>query len=250
MELGGSRWVVTGASAGIGEAIAKQAEARGAEVIGVARRDTVAVQADLTDPAQVEGLVDRIEADSGPIDVWVNNAGIENVGQFADATADDVRSIHQLNLLAPIGLCRQVIPKMHARGRGHVVNISSMAASGGFSGMSLYCSTKGGLSNFHRVLRTEMKGSPVDLTIVEIGPIPTDMLDRVYDHGPTERGFRRFRRLQLMPEIPRETVAKGVVDAVEHGRGAVRYPRRAVAFPAMTSTPQRIVELLTSFGGR
>lgn len=250
MELGGSRWVVTGASAGIGEAIANQARARGAEVIGVARRATVEVQADLSEPAHVEGLVDRIEADHGPIDVWVNNAGVEAVGAFADATADDVRTIHQLNLVSPIELCRQLIPKMVERERGHVVNVSSMASSAGFVGMSLYCSTKGGLSNFHRVLRTELKGSPIGLTIVEIGPIPTDMLDRVYDYPPTERGFRRLRRLQLMPEIPRETVAQGVVDAVEHGRATVRYPRRAIAFPAMTSTPQRILELLTVRGGR
>jgi len=250
MELGGSRWVVTGASAGIGEAIAKQAEARGAEVLGVARRDTVAVQADLADPSQVDGLIERIEAEHGPVDVWVNNAGVETVGAFAEATADDVRMIHQLNLLAPIELCRQIIPKMEARGRGHVVNVSSMASSAGFVGMSLYCSTKGGLSNFHRVLRTEMKGSPVGMTVVEVGPIPTDMLDRVYEYPPTERGFRRLRHLQLMPEIPRETVAKGVVDAVEDDKPTVRYPRRAVAFPWLTSTPQRFVELLTVGGGR
>lgn len=81
-----------------------------------------------------------------------------------------------------------------------------------------------------------MSGSPVGLTIVEIGPIPTDMLDRVYGDPPTERGFRCFRRLQLMPEVPRERVAHGVVEAVERGRRTVRHPRRAVMFPWLTST--------------
>lgn len=255
MQIEGMTWVVTGASAGIGEAIAAEAASRGARVIGVARRADVLgevmgriggapVQADLSDRDTVAGLVDRIEADHGPIDVWVNNAGIDLVGSLAEATASDVYSIHELNLMTPIELCRQVIPRMEDRRRGHVVNVSSMASSAGFSGMSLYCSTKGGLSNFHRVLRTEMKGSSVSSTIVEIGPIPTDMLERVYEHPPTERGFRRLRRLQLMPEIEREVVAKGVVDAVERGRQTVRFPRRAVLFPALTSTPQRIVELL------
>lgn len=249
MEISGSTWVVTGASAGIGEAIAGLARSRGANVVGVARRQGVEVQADLSDPAVVDGLLDRIEAEHGPVDVLVNNAGIETVGRFQDASADDVRTIHQLNLLTPIELCRQAIPRMEGRRRGHVVNVSSMASSAAFTGMSLYASTKAGLSNFHRVLRTELRGSPVGLIIVEIGPIPTDMLDRVYEHPPTERGFRRLRHFQLMPETPRETVAKGVVDAVEHGRRAVRYPRRAMAFPMITSTPQRIVELLTIRGG-
>jgi short-subunit dehydrogenase len=245
MELGGSRWVVTGASAGIGEAIANQAEARGAEVIGVARRDTVHVQADLSDPGQVDGLADRIEAEFGPIDVWVNNAGHETASMLVDETADDIANVFQLNLVTPVELCRQVIPKMHKRGRGHVVNISSMASSASLVGMSVYGSTKSGLSSFHRTLRTEMKGSPVGLTVVEVGPVPTAMIDRLYGCPTTERGFRRLRRLQLMPEVPLETVARGVVDAVEKNRATVRYPRRSVAFPAMTSAPQRILELLT-----
>ena len=246
----GSTWVVTGSSAGIGAAIAAEARSRGATVIGVARRAGVEVQADLSDAAQLDGLVERIEAEHGPIDVWVNNAGIDAVGLFAGATADDVRAIHQVNLLTPIELCRQVIPGMVDRGRGHVVNVSSMASSAAFCGMTLYASTKAGLSSFHRVLRTEMRGSPIGLTVVEVGPIPTDMLDRVYECPPTERGFRRLRRLRLMPEVSRATVAKGVVDAVERGRPAVRSPRRAAAFPIITAFPQQVVELLTVRGGR
>ncbi len=245
MEINGTTWVVTGASAGIGEAIATEAHARGARVIGVARREGSDVRADLGDPAQVDGLVDRIEAEHGPVDVWVNNAGIETVGALVDASADDVRTIHQLNLLTPIELCRQVVPRMVERGRGHLVNVSSMASSAGFDGMSLYCSTKAGLSNFHRVLRKELDDTPIGTTVVEIGPIPTDMLDRVYAHPPTERGFRRLRRMQLMPEVPRERIAESVVDAVEKGRRTVRHPRRAAAFPWLTSTPQRVVDLLT-----
>jgi short-subunit dehydrogenase len=210
----------------------------------MARVDGIAVRADLSDRSEVAGLVERIEAEHGPVDVWVNNAGVETVGQLRDATAEDVSSIHELNLITPIELCRQVIPGMERRGRGHVVNVSSMASSAAFSGMSLYASTKAGLSNFHRVLRTEMKGSPVGVTIVEIGPIPTEMLDRVYAHPPTEHGFRRLRRMQLMPEIPRERVANGVVDAVEQGRDSVRYPKRAMVFPWLTSAPQRVVDVL------
>jgi hypothetical protein len=71
------------------------------------------------------------------------------------------------------------------------------------------------------------------------------MLARVYDHPPTERGFRRLRRLQLMPEIASHEVAEEVVDAVESGRASMRLPKRAAVFPWITSSPQRIVNVLT-----
>lgn len=256
MELQGRTVVVTGASRGIGEAIASAAVARGARVVGVARNAELlaatmerlggaAVAADLGDPAQVDELVARIEAAHGPVDVWVNNAGVDEVGLLTDATAERVRTIHQINLLAPIELCRQVIPGMAARGRGHVVNVSSMAGSAAFAGMSLYASTKGGLSNFHRVLRNEMKGSPVHSTLVELGPVPTDMLDHVKDVRPVEIMFRRMARLQLLPDVPRQRVAEQVVQAVERDRRYVRLPRRAALFPQLSAAPQKMVDLLS-----
>ncbi|MDJ0770717.1 MAG: SDR family oxidoreductase [Ilumatobacter sp.] len=245
MEIDGTTWVVTGASAGIGEAITHEARRRGVTVIGVARREGVEVRADLADPEVVEGLVERIEEEHGPIDVWVNNAGVDARGPFLDASADDVRAIQQINLATPIELCRQVIPRMVRRNGGHVVNVSSMASVAAFPGIVLYGSTKAGLSAFHRVLRTELGRSPVGLTIVEIGPSPTDMLDRAYAHPPTEHGFRRLRRLLVLPEVDRVRVATEVVDAVEAGRAAVRLPRRIAPAAWVVSVPQRLVDLLT-----
>ena len=104
--------------------------------------------------------------------------------------------------------------------------------------------TRQGIPNARARTAPCEKRPPVSVTIVEIGPIPTDMLDRAYAHPPTEHGFRRLRRPQLMPEIPRERVAKGVVEAVEKGRDSVRYPKREMLFAWLTSAPQRVVDVL------
>ena len=255
MDLGGRNVLVTGASRGIGEALAKRFTAEGAHVIGVARNADLlakvmadiggtAVAADLADPSQVDGLVARIEKDSGPIDILVNNAGLDMVGALVDTSAEAIRTIHQVNLVTPIELCRQVLPGMLRRGRGHIVNMSSLASVAGFSGMTSYCSTKGGLTNFTGVLRLELKGTPIGTTLVEPGPIPTDMLDQVNDYMPTRKSFDRFYKLQLLTDVSKEQMADEIVAAVASGKRHVRSPKRALIFPLLNEAPRRIVETL------
>ena len=257
MDLSSARVLVTGASRGIGEAIARQAASRGAKVIGVARSagalndvmqaiNGVAYPCDLSEAAQRNDLIGRLEAVHGAIDVVVNNAGVDDTKMFAEASALDVERVITLNQVVPIELMRQAVPLMRSRGRGHVVNISSLAAAGGFAGMTLYCSSKAGLSGFHRVLRHELKGSPVGLSLVEIGPIPTDMLANVKNVRAAERMFNRLRRLQLLPEVPRERVARAVCDAIESNTANVCLPKRAKIYPILVGLPQRIVNLITS----
>src|SRR5262245_27595179 len=118
MEFSGSRIVVTGASRGLGEIIAKQLAERGARVVLVARsKDAIdklaadlggeAYAADLGDPAQLDGLVARIEAD-GPIDALVNNAGVDTVALLHEICEDDVRTLIAINLVAPMIMSRAV----------------------------------------------------------------------------------------------------------------------------------------------
>lgn len=256
MDLLGAHVVITGASRGIGEAIADALADRGARLTLVARPSQqlnsvaarvkgIAYGADLSDAAQVATLIPLLEEDAGtPVDILVNNAGIEVTKSFLTATADDVQRIHQVNLLTPIELTRQVLPGMVRRGRGHIVNVSSMAAVGAFPGFSLYGSTKAGLSNFTRILRQDLRNTPIRLTAVELGPVQTDMLDSINTYGPADQSFRRFRRLQLMPNVPRERVAKGVVKAIEHNKRHVWLPSRAAAFPMIGAIPQHIVDNL------
>ena len=249
--------LVTGATRGIGLRLTERFVERGAEVALVARNEVLLkeVQArlggtvhptDLADPDQVRGLVERVEADGGPIDVLVNNAGLDNGGAVAEATEHQVAELMHVNLLAPMELTRQVLPAMIGRRAGHIVNISSFASATMFPGGAPYAASKAGLSHFSEVLRWELKGTGVGMTVVELGPIPTDMLEHVKEYRPMEAGFARAYKLRLLVDVPAEVVARETVEAVERGKRTVRLPRRGAAFPAIRATPQRLVRLLSA----
>jgi uncharacterized protein len=170
--------------------------------------------ADLSDPTQVGDLVGHVEEEAGPIDVLVNNAGVGTPAAFTDAPDDDLRIVTQVNYLAPAELCRQIIPRMLERGGGHIVNVSSMAG----------CSALPGL--------------------VELGPIPTEMLAHTDDYEPTAAAFRQFYRMRVIADVPRETVADEVVEAVQKGRKHVRMPKRMALQSILAEAPRRITEVM------
>lgn len=257
MDLQGRRVLVTGASRGIGEATARAFAAAGASVALVARDGErlaaladelggTAHPADLVDPEVVAGLTAEVEATGAPVDVLVNNAGIDAVGAFGDADPDDIERIYRLNLVTPVLLCRQVLPGMLERGRGHLVNVSSLAGVAAYPGMATYASTKAGLTQFTEILALDLKGLPVGTTVVQLGPIPTEMLDNVNRYAPTRDSFDRGYRLRLLVDIPREQVADAIVEAVCRGRSHIRLPKRAAAFPLLAEAPRRISDLLLS----
>jgi short-subunit dehydrogenase len=209
MELRGKRVLITGASRGIGEALTRRFANAGATVALVARSvDAIeklaadlggtAHPADLADRAQVEHLVQRIVDEAGPVDVLVNNAGIDITKSIVDYTSEEVARIIQVNLTAPMDLCRQVIPGMLQRGGGHIVNISSLAACGLYPGLTAYSTTKAALSHFTAGLRADLKGLPIATTVVEMAGVPTDMLDNVDTYKPCADSFQRGYRLQLI----------------------------------------------------
>ena len=255
MQLTGKRVLVTGASRGIGEALARAFASAGARVALVARSEDriralatelggTAHPADLADPAQVAGLIDRIERDGGPIDVLVNNAGVDSTTAFTDAPADDLRRVTEVNFLAPAELCRQVIPGMVRLGGGHIVNISSGAGAVVLPGLVSYSASKAALSHFTAGLRADLRSLPVGTTLVELGPVPTEMLSHIDDYAPTKRSFERFYRLRLIVDVPRETVAAAVVEAVRKNRRHVRLPRRSSPFGLLPEAPRRITEFM------
>jgi short-subunit dehydrogenase len=257
MELSGKRVLITGASRGIGESLAQAFARAGATVALVARtKDAIhslaaelegtAHPADLSDPTQVADLVSRIEEEAGPIDVLVNNAGVGSPAAFTDAPEEDLRQVTQVNYLAPAELCRKVIPRMQGRGGGHIVNISSMAGCSVLPGLVSYSASKAALSHFTAGLRADLRGLPIGTTLVELGPIPTEMLAQTDDYEPTAAAFRRFYRMRLVVDIPREKVADEVVDAVQKGRRHVRIPKRMALQSMLVEAPRRATEVMLS----
>jgi short-subunit dehydrogenase len=247
--------LITGASRGIGREIAKASAAAGARVALVARNEVAikelaaelggtAHPCDLADLDQVRGLIDRIEADGGPIDVLVNNAGLDYSLSFDDSTEEQVANVIHVNLLAPMELTRQVLPGMRARGSGHLVQVSSYASATMFPGGAAYSASKAGLSHFTEIVRWELEGTGVGSTIVELGPIPTDMLDDAMAFGPTAAGFNRAYQLKLIVDVPATKVAKKVVAAIQGDKEAVRLPARAMLFPLLRLAPQKLLRLV------
>lgn len=257
MKISGRHVLVTGASRGIGAAIAREFASRGARVTVVARSkgplETIAADiggaalcVDLFDSKQVASVIDNARALNGPVDILVNNAGMDTTKSIIDTTASEVDDIVHLNLLVPIQLSRMAIEEMVRRGSGHIVNISSMAANGGFAGMSVYSATKSGLSHFTRIVRQDLKKTGVKVTNLEVGPVPTDLFANL-TYEPAVKSFALFRRIQLMPDVEAETVARKAADAVESGKRAVWLPKRAALFGALTGAPQRIAEQFLRF---
>ncbi|NCX31935.1 MAG: SDR family NAD(P)-dependent oxidoreductase, partial [Actinobacteria bacterium] len=126
VDLNGARVLVTGASRGIGEAIAREATRRGAKVIGVARStgvlngvmqsiSGVAYPCDLSVDSERASLIERLEAVHGPIDVLINNAGVDDTKMFAQTSTLDVQRVITLNQIVPIELMRQALPRMQSR---------------------------------------------------------------------------------------------------------------------------------------
>ena len=255
MELRGKRVLITGASRGIGESLAHAFAGAGAVVALVARSEnaiqTLAAElggtahpADLSNPAQVATLIQRVEDEAGPIDVLVNNAGLDAVGGFTDASGDELRQVTEVNYLAPAELCRQAIPRMLRRGGGHIVNISSGAGSVVLPGLVMYSASKAALSHFTAGLRADLRGLPIRTTLVELGPVLTDMLSHIDEYEPTAKSFERAYRLRITVNVPRERVAEEVVRAVQKDRRHVRVPKRTALFPMIAEAPRRATEIL------
>ena len=189
--LAGAAAVVTGASRGIGEAVARTLAAAGAAVALVARDRTAlerlsaslgqgafAVPCDLRDAAGVRGAVDAITGKfGGPPRILVSNAGIFRVAAVDQLAVEDFEAMLDVNLLAPFRFTRAFLPAMNAAKAGHIVTIGSVADRTVFPGNSGYSASKFGARAVHEVMRAETRGSGVRVTLVSPGATDTGIWD-------------------------------------------------------------------------
>jgi 3-oxoacyl-[acyl-carrier protein] reductase len=174
--------LVTGASRGLGAAIAERLAADGFHVIAVARKAADAtseritpVAFDLADISAIPVFVRSLRQRFGPIYGLVNNAGLGTEGLLANMPDADIEALIRLNTLSPIVLSKYVVRGMMAQGRGRVVNISSIVASNGFNALSVYSATKASLIGFTRSLAREVGRVGVTVNAIAPGFIDTEM---------------------------------------------------------------------------
>ena len=184
--LAGRVALVTGASRGIGAAVAAALAAEGAHVIRVARSLTEStaeriedIPCDLTDPNQVSRLGSRVIAQHGPPDIVVSNAGAFLLRTLETTEAADLETQLAANLRAPFYVAKAFLPAMREAGRGSFITVGSVADHVGFPENAAYAASKYGLRGLHETLLAEYKGTGVRLTLVSPGPTDTAVWDPV-----------------------------------------------------------------------
>ncbi len=230
MELRGANAIVTGASRGIGVYIARALAEHGVNLVLTARSaaeldvvqaemaglgvNVAAIPCDIADTDARAELVERAELEIGPIDIVINNAGIETVGQFHTMTSNDLTRVLDVNLIAPVMLTRALLPGMIDRGRGHVVNISSGAGKVGVPYAASYSASKHGLVGLTHSLRAEYDRSPVGFSVVcPVFVSSAGMYDRWQRGGVKAPWF--------VGRSTPERVAKVVVSCIRRNRSDV-----------------------------
>jgi len=249
VQIDGSRVLLTGASGGLGQAIARGLASRGARLTLTSRRadlletlagelDATVIAADLSSSAEVA----RLAAAAGEVDVLVANAGIPGAGRLETFSLEEVERVLDVNLRSAIVLTHALLPGMLERRKGQLVFISSIAGKTTVPGDPLYHATKYGLRGFSAAMRMDLHGTGVSSSCVFPGFI----------HGA---GIFADSGVHLPPGVGTrspEQVAEGVMAAIERDRGEVdvaAFPQRAGARMANLA-PDLSAALVRRTGGR
>ncbi len=220
----GKTVLVTGASSGIGAATARLFAAGGARVVLAARSEdglnrlaaeiggaerALAVPCDVTDVAALASLVDVAERRFGSLHVLVNNAGYNARGAVETVPVDELLRVVDVNLRAPIALCRLALPALRRAGGGAMVNVASLAGKIPLPVEAVYSATKFGLRAFSFALAEELRGTGISVSVVSPGPVETPFI---------------LSRIETVPDLvfsqpvsTAEEVARVIADCAERG---------------------------------
>ncbi|KAK5168176.1 uncharacterized protein LTR77_006744 [Saxophila tyrrhenica] len=226
-KLNGKVTIVTGASSGIGAGLAKGFAAAGARVACIARREdklkavvdevkaaggeAIAIVGDVAKRGGPKEIVSQVESQLGPVDILINNAGITRLGLFWEEEEDvDIWwRVHEVNVRAPVAMCRAVLPSMMERKTGVLMTVSSAVATLTLPAMTAYSSSKAAISKFHEGLIQELDGTGVLSLAVHPGMVetevanPVDAINKTSLEHPIVQGFMAY---YTDPNLKRQTM--------------------------------------------
>jgi NAD(P)-dependent dehydrogenase (short-subunit alcohol dehydrogenase family) len=204
--LAGRIAVVTGASRGIGLAVADELRAAGAHVVRLARslsdgsgeRDTT-LRCDVTRPEDVDRVIDRALAEVGVPDIVVTSTGVFYVKPIGETTVAEWTETIGANLVGPFLVARSLVPRMLQRGSGHLVTIGSSSDHIAYAGNSAYAASKYGVRGMHEVIAVELAETGVRTTLVSPSAVDTDIWNAI-DPDATP-GFRKRKHMMRPKDV-------------------------------------------------
>jgi short-subunit dehydrogenase len=216
----GKRMLITGASSGLGAALARQLAGQRAVVGLIARRpdrlgevladcrrtspESAMWVADLADTSALRDLALRAWDVLGGIDVLINNAAVPKRRPVADLEPDEVEDVMRINFFAPMRLTLAMLPRMLARGSGLIVNVSSVGGRLGIIHETAYCASKFALCGWSEAMAVDLHGTPVSVKLIEPGPVDTEIWDHPGSEEPLYQG----------PKVAADEVAAGIIAAL------------------------------------
>ncbi|WP_338776965.1 SDR family oxidoreductase [Metabacillus sp. FJAT-52054] len=245
---------ITGASGGIGEAMARKTAAAGAVPVLFARREdrlhalamelkqTYGTEAkyakmDVSDTTGISPVFEQLLAETGRIDVLINNAGFGVFKTVEESTLQEMEGMFEVNVFGLIACTKAVLPAMKKQGSGHIINIASQAGKIATPKSSLYAATKHAVLGFSNSLRMECSGTGIKVTTVNPGPIKTNFFETADESGDYTKNVERW---MLSPDY----VADKVIGSMVKYKREINLPRWMNAGSTMYQIAPGLVEKL------